>query len=153
MSLACPKCSSNDARSLSLIYREGLSIINTQTTSFGSAMGSGGGTAFGSSSGTTTGRQQSVLSRQAAPPAKKGWILWSILVVAFGLGAVGGMVHPGIGTVFAIAIAVVSARMVMRARTFNAEEYPGLYQQWERSFMCNRCGEVFASELREAAGA
>jgi hypothetical protein len=153
MSLACPKCSSNDAKSLSLIYREGLSIINTQTTTFGSAVGSGGGVAFGSSSGTTTGRQQSVLSRQAAPPARKGWILWAILVVAFGMGAVGGMVHPGIGTLLAIAMVVFSVRMVMRARKFNVEEYPGIYQRWERSFMCNRCGEVFAPEISEAARA
>ena len=78
MNLACPKCTSTEVRKLSLIYNEGLSTINTVSQGTGVAMGSGGGMAFGSSSSHTTGRQQTALSKQASPPDKKHWILWTI---------------------------------------------------------------------------
>jgi len=56
MNLTCPKCTSTEVRKLSLIYNEGLSIINTVSQGTGAAFGSGGGMAFGSTSTSTTGR-------------------------------------------------------------------------------------------------
>jgi hypothetical protein len=143
MSIACPKCTSTEVRKLSLIYNEGLSIINTQTTSFGSGVSSGGGMAFGSSSGSTTGHQQTMLSKQAAPPSKKHWILWSCFAVFCGMMGLSGLSHPGIGNLFGIGLAVLGVRFALAGKKYNAEVLPGLFQRWEQSFMCNRCGERF----------
>lgn len=143
-SLGCPKCASAEVRRLSLIYQEGLSTINTNSSTVGGGFG-GGGAAFGSASTHTTGRQQTALSRQAAPPAKKHTIAWGTLGVVCGFVGLGSLSSPGLGTLIWIALAVVAARFALQAKKYNAEVYPGLHQRWEQSFMCNRCGEVFAA--------
>ena len=143
MNLACPKCASTEVRKLSMIYNEGLSIINTQTTSFGSGVTSGGGMAFGSSSGATTGQQQTMLSKQAAPPSKKHWILWTGFAAFCGLVGISGLTHPGVGNLVGIGLAVMGARFAIAGKKYNEEVHPGLFQRWEQSFMCNRCGERF----------
>jgi hypothetical protein len=140
--LACTKCGAGEVRRLSLIYQEGLSTINTQSQTMGSSFG-GGGAAFGSASTHTTGRQQTALSKQASPPAKKHTILWSISAAMFGFVSLAGLAHPGFGTVITIGITAMSVRFALRAKAYNALKFPELYQRWERSFMCNRCGEVF----------
>jgi len=143
INIGCPKCGSAEARRLSLIYQEGLSIINTSSSTVGSGFG-GGGAAFGSASTHTTGRQQTALSKQAAPPAKKHTILWSMAAAVFGIGALGNLSSPGLGTLIAIGIAAVAVRFALQAKKYNADVHPGLHQRWTQSFMCNRCGEVFA---------
>jgi len=140
--LACTKCGAAEVRRLSLIYQEGLSTINTQSQTMGSSFG-GGGAAFGSASTHTTGRQQTALSKQASPPAKKHTILWSISAGMFGFFSLAGLAHPGVGTLVTIAITAASVRFALQAKAFNALKFPELHQRWERSFMCNRCGEVF----------
>jgi hypothetical protein len=140
--LACAKCGAAEVRRLSLIYQEGLSTINTQSQTMGQSFG-GGGAAFGSASTHTTGRQQTALSKQASPPAKKHTILWSICAGIFGLVALSSLSSPGFGTLITIAITAASVRFALQAKAYNAMKFPELYQRWERSFMCNRCGEVF----------
>ena len=142
MNLACPKCTSAEVRKLSMIYNEGLSIINT--VSSGTAVGyGGGGTAFGSHSSHTTGRQQTALSRQAAPPEKKHWILWSSAAAISGLIALGGIAHPSFWTLVFAGLAVWSVKKAISGKAYNADVHPGLMNRWEQSFMCNRCGETF----------
>ncbi|MEO8199670.1 MAG: hypothetical protein ABI679_04030 [Gemmatimonadota bacterium] len=142
MNLACPKCTSNEVRKLSMIYNEGLSIINAQTSTVGSGFG-GGGAAFGSASSHTTGRQQTQLSKQASPPPKKPWLLWGFTAIIMGFAALSNLSHPGFGTLVCIGVAALAVRFTLRGRQYNAEVYPGLHQTWEESFMCNRCGEKF----------
>jgi hypothetical protein len=143
MTLACPKCTSAEVRKLSLIYNEGLSIINTVSQGSGMAVGSGGGMAFGSHSSHTTGRQQTALSKQAAPPNKRHWILWSSSAAIFGLITLGGLSHPSVGTFFTLGITALSVHFALAGKKYNAEVHPGLLARWEQSFMCNRCGEKF----------
>ena len=143
MDLACPKCSATEVRKLSLIYNEGLSLINTVSHGTGAAVGSGGGMAFGSHSSHTTGRQQTALSKQAAPPEKRHWILWSCCAAVCGLVALSGLSHPGFGTLVGIGLTVVSVRFALKGKEYNAQVLPGLLQRWDQSFMCNRCGESF----------
>ena len=144
MTLACPKCSTTEVRKLSLIYNEGLSTIHTQSTSFGSGV-SRGGMGFGSASTSTHGQQQTALSKQAAPPKKKPWLLWGSLAAISGLIALSGLSHPGFGVVLAIGVTVAAVRFALKGREYNAQVHPGLYQKWEQSFMCNRCGEQFVA--------
>jgi len=140
--LACTKCGAAEVRRLSLIYQEGLSTINTQSQTMGSSFG-GGGAAFGSASTNTTGQQQTALSKQASPPAKKHTILWSIAAAIVGFMTLGSLAHPGLGDLIGIAATAASVRFALQAKAYNALKFPELYQRWERSFMCNRCGEVF----------
>jgi len=145
MNLTCPKCTSTEVRKLSLIYNERRSIINTVSQGTGAAFGSGGGMAFGSTSTSTTGRQQTALSRQAAPPGKKHWILWSTAAFFCGFYALASIAHPGLGTLVALGLTILSVRFAMSGRQFNNEVHPGLMQQWDQSFMCNRCGAHFVA--------
>ena len=144
MSLECPKCTSTEVRRLSLIYQEGLSTINTQSTTVGSAIG-GGGIGFATASTGTTGHQQTALSKQAAPPAKKHWILWSSAAAIVALPTLGTLLHPGFGTLVGLGLVALSVRMALSGRKYNAEVHPGVLHRWEQSFMCNRCGDVFAA--------
>jgi hypothetical protein len=143
MTLACPKCTSAEVRKLSLIYNEGLSIINTVSSGSGTAFGAGGGVAVASHTSHTTGHQQTALSKQAAPPQKKHWILWSAAAAMTGFYAVGSLAHPGLGLLVAIGLTVLAVRYALAGKQFNEFQYPGLMQRWQESFMCNRCGERF----------
>jgi hypothetical protein len=142
--LACTKCGSAEVRRLSLIYNEGLAIINTTSASSGVAFG-GGGAAFGSSSTSTTGTQQTALSKQAAPPRKKHTILWAILAGVLGFLALGGLADLSFSVIVFAALAALAGRMSLKAKAYNATKFPEEYANWERSFMCNRCGQVFAA--------
>lgn len=142
MELACPKCASTEVRRLALIYNEGLSIINAQTVGAGSGMGSGG-VGFGTHSAHTVGRQQTALSKMAAPPDKKHWVMWSVLAVPFGLGGLSGLSSPGMATLLALGIAGAAVWFAIKGRRYNRDEHPSLMQRWEQSFMCNRCGDTF----------
>jgi len=142
--LACAKCGSAEVRRLSLIYQEGLAIINTSSQTSGAAFGSGGGASFGSASTRTTGTQQTALSKQAAPPAKKHTILWGALAAFLGFLALGGLSDFSVSVLFFAGLAVLAGRMSLKAKAYNATTFPELYARWERSFMCNRCGETFA---------
>ena len=141
-SLACTKCGSAEVRRLSLIYQEGLAIINTTSQSSGAAFG-GGGASFGSASTRTTGTQQTALSKQAAPPAKKHTILWAILAAFLGFLALGGLSDFSVSVLIFAGLAALAGRMSLKAKAYNASAFPELHARWERSFMCNRCGETF----------
>jgi hypothetical protein len=142
--LTCPKCASTDARSLSLIYREGLSITQAHSTETGTAF-SGGGMAVGSSSTVTHARSQTVLSKEAAPPAKKSFVVWCIGIVIFGFMVLGSLGSFGMSTIVFAGLTGGCVLMAKRAREFNTTQHPALMAHWEKSFMCGRCGVVFAA--------
>jgi hypothetical protein len=146
MELACPKCTSGEVRKLSMIYNEGLSIINTRTQSSAAGIGfSGGGVGFGSSHGSahTTGRQQTALSKQASPPAKKHTILWGGASVIMAIWTLTSFFPITFGSFILLGLTALGVRLTLKAWQFNRDEYPDMYAKWEQSFMCNRCGEVF----------
>ena len=102
--------------------------------------------AFGSTSTSTTGRQQTALSKQAAPPGKKHWILWSTAAPFCGFYAPGQLAHPGSGHPRGAGPHDSwQCEFAISGRQFNAEVHPGLMQKWEQSFMCNRCGAHFVA--------
>ena len=144
-SLACTQCGSAEVRRLSLIYQEGLAIINTRSQGSGVAFGSGGGAAFGSTSTHTTGTQQTALSKRAAPPAKKHTILWAIAAAFVGFLTIGGLAKFSFMTLVFGGLTYLAVTQMLKAKAYNAAVFPTQYAQWERSFMCNRCGATFAS--------
>ncbi len=143
MTLGCPKCTSTELRKLSLIFNEGRATVNAQRSATAVDLG---GVPRATATAAATGRQQAALSKQAAPPQKKRWVAWSILAVVCIFGALGNIGSPGVGTVIAIVIAVLAIGFAIIGRRYNTEVHPELLRRWERSFMCNRCGEVFAAD-------
>jgi hypothetical protein len=105
----------------------------------------GGGFGVASTSGTINARSQTALSREAAPPAKHRFVVWVIVAVLAGLYVLTTLSNFGTGTLLMLGATAGSIVMARRARHFNLREHPGLMSNWEKSFMCNRCGQVFVS--------
>lgn len=142
MRITCPKCSSSEARSLSLIHREGLT--NTQGQTAGTSVGSlGGSLGVSTMRGTITAQSQTVLSKEAAPPEARAFFPWVLSAIVLGLFVLAQLGDIGFWTVVAALLAVLSVLQAKRARAFNTQELPGLKARWDQSFMCNRCGQVF----------
>ena len=83
------------------------------------------------------------LLRQAAPPPKRRWAVWSAAAAAFGFAALVSIDRPRLALVAAL-LATAATVLAIRGWKHNAEVHPNLLARWEQSFMCNRCGEVFA---------
>jgi len=137
--IACTKCGSSQVRRLSLIYEEGLSHSASQSqTAFG-----GGG--FGTTASTfSTGTSQTALSKKAAPPTKKHTILWALLAGFLGFCTLSGLVNLSFWALVFGGLTYLAVMKSLKAKAYNAIEFPQEYGRWERSFMCNRCGGVFA---------
>lgn len=126
----CPTCDSSNITKLAL-------VIAKSTRTFGlGTLGLGFGGAFTSGSVGMSGNQ---IARQFPPPFKKSY--HPILLVFTLMGAV--IEHKeqqeGLMT-FAFMVFLV---LLVRAIWFNFKVYPKAIEQWDRLFLCNRCGSVF----------
>jgi predicted RNA-binding Zn-ribbon protein involved in translation (DUF1610 family) len=118
----CPRCGSAEVRRLSLIHQAGLTA----------------------SEKNGAGRMQTVLSKNAAPPAMKPRLSWAVLAIASFVVVVVSLPGETPKTLVPLAVAAFAMAKWLRAVWYNNMVYPGLYSLWEKSFMCGRCGEVFA---------
>ena len=91
------------------------------------------------------GSDQGALSRVAAPPVKKPWATWAATAVLSFLPVFAHVREPGPGTVLMMGISALTAGFAFNAWTYNARVHPALLERWQRSFLCNRCGNVFIS--------
>ena len=140
-SLNCPKCNSESTQKLSAIVDSGTS--HSQSVSVGSYGGTVGGAAqFGTTSSTTNTTTQSVLAKKLAAPRKKATIL---LLVGFGFLALiaWGMFGKFIGIIPAGAIGYFAWLKYQKNCAYNANEFPSLLENWNRSFYCHRCENIF----------
>ena len=144
MNMECPNCTSTDARSLSFIYREGLSFAETGWSHAAVSAVTAGDAASTVGTVTTT-RSLSALSRAAAPPRKRHVIAWLVLSGVFGVYCLVSIPGPGIATIATASAAVLSACIARVARTFNRTTFPDRFRRWQRSFRCDRCGNVFVA--------
>ncbi|HYW09253.1 MAG TPA: hypothetical protein VE913_20000, partial [Longimicrobium sp.] len=112
--------------------------VSLATGGAGAGWGGAGGLAAG-----TSGRQQTMASIGAAPPAPTGMGLALALGVLGILLAVAG---GTMGAVFGLVLLAVSGVAVYGAWKHNHAEYPRLLQVWEKTFMCQRCGERFVPD-------
>ena len=119
----CPKCGSAEVRRLALVHAAGLAIAGGSQAEI---------------------RAQSILSRHAAPPSKKTLVSWRILAGVAVIVALASLRRPGLGTLLAFIVAALAVGIALRASRYNSVVYPELSDLWARSFMCGRCGEVFA---------
>jgi hypothetical protein len=166
MDLRCPSCNSTDLKRLSIAYQEGRFSVNTNSRLRGVVVGaSGPDVVIGR--GTTRGVQQSDLSRKLSPPTKWSYrklILWSITIslVALVVYVRSVMSQPGPAstlpvTLYAITFPIVLAILLALVWRHNHSVYERLYANWDRSFICQRCGAVsqhdFTTPVSLARGA
>ncbi|HUQ82291.1 MAG TPA: hypothetical protein VM076_14160 [Gemmatimonadaceae bacterium] len=90
-------------------------------------------------------RSRSALAKHAAPPVRKRAGMWTLLLVTALLMEVATFTTGGPGAVAVAGVAITAAVFSVWATSYNANTYPKLLELWERSFMCDRCGEVFSA--------
>ncbi len=157
MDLRCPKCNSTDLKKVSLAYQEGLYRTDARTRLRAAVVG-GNGPDMIVGRATTRGAQQSAHSKQLSPPVK-----WSYLQVIFRsvlvLLCVGWLVFyvntvktnsstvllPPL-TAFGLISGAVFVLLLFLAWRHNHTSYSRKYAEWDRSFICQRCGSVTEQE-------
>jgi hypothetical protein len=153
MDLRCPKCNSTDLKKVSLAYQEGLYRSNARTR-LSAALVGGGGPDLLVGRATTEASHQSALSKQLSPPAKWSYlkvVSWSILAflcvgwIVFYVNTVvtNSSTVPSLPlTFFALLSAVIFAFLLFLVWKHNHSTYRTRYAEWDRSFVCQRCGTV-----------
>jgi len=141
---------------LRLIYESGTSDISA--TSHGTTIGysSGGGLYTGSTTTQTVGESRTRAAQKASPPEKRPYRT-AIVIAIIGL----LLVHynrPGWDWEYwymifwggakrllylGLIIIGVAVWLAYKAFKYNSREWPGKYQNWNRSWHCNRCGEIY----------
>jgi len=158
MDLRCPKCNSNDLKKVSLAHEEGLFRSEGRTRLRAVVVG-GGGPDLVVGRATTRGTEQSSLSKKLTSPVKWSYLKvigWSVLVFL----CVGWLVFY-VNTVTTNATTVLTTPValfgLMGAGVFvslisfvwkhNHSTYPQQYSDWDRSFLCQRCGTVSRQKI------
>jgi len=156
MDLRCPNCHSADLKEVSLAYQEGLFRVRTKSRLRALLFGEDGpnvivGTAV------MRGTQQTELSRALCPPKK--WSFGKILLAA-GIVSIASLIFytntvmsisshvSGVPVVvfgvIGLIVLFVSLAVIWR---HNLLVYPRQCAEWERSFVCQRCGAVSRHDL------
>lgn len=159
MDLQCPNCKSTDLRKVSLIYQEGLQRVSTRTRLRGVVVGSDGPDVVVGRA-TTKGKQQTEISKALTPPKKWSYlkfIRWSVLVflsvgwIVFYLNTVAtnsSSVSSVPLTIYVLFSAAIFVAVFLVYWKHNHSTYPRQYdEQWDRSFLCQRCGTVSLHNL------
>ena len=153
MDMRCPKCNSTDLKKVSLAYEEGL-YRGEGRTRLSAALAGGSGPDLMIGRATTDTSHQSALSKRLSPPAKWSYLKvgsWSVLAFL----CVGWIVFY-INTVATNATTLISAPLVLfglvgalavlglvfLAWRHNHSTYQRQYADWNRSFVCQRCGTI-----------
>jgi hypothetical protein len=153
MDLRCPKCNSTDLKKVSLAYEEGL-FRSEGRTRLRAVVVSGGGPDLVVGKATTRGTEQSALSKKLTPPAKWSYLKvigWSVLVFLFAGWLVfyvntvttnATTVSSAPLTLFVLISAGIFALLLFVVWRHNHSTYERGFAEWDRSFVCQRCGTV-----------
>jgi len=153
MELRCPKCNSTDLKKMSLVYEEGAFRTEAQTRMRAAVVG-GGGADVVMGRASTRASHQSALSKRLSPPVKWSYLKvvgWSVLLfvcvgwLVFYVNTVttnATTVSSAALTLFVSISAGIFALLLFLARRHNHSIYETQYAQWDRSFICERCGTV-----------
>ena len=107
---------------------------------------------------STRGSQQSALARKLSPPVKWSYrkiIFWSLLLFLCGGWLVfyvntitknATSVISSALSAFALISAVIFAFIVALVVRHNHSLYPRRFAEWDRSFICPRCGRISEQE-------
>ncbi len=158
MDLRCPKCNSTDLKKVSLAYQEGLFRADARTRLRAVVVGSSGPDLVVGRA-TTQGSQQSALSTLLSPPKK-----WSYVKLVVGFAALsfvalviyihGVMASSSISSslpvkLYALIASCVFGFLGLLTWRHNHSVYARQMEEWERSFLCARCGTVTQEKPNE----
>jgi len=151
--LRCPNCNSTDLKKVSLVYQEGL-FCSVAHTRFGAVAVGGHGPDFVIGKATTRGFHQSVLSKRLNPPVKWSYrkliLWWAVAFLSIGwivsyrntiTTNSPAVLSPPL-TLFALLSAATFLLLLVVFWRHNHTTYKRRYSQWERSFLCQRCGTL-----------
>lgn len=159
MDLHCPRCTSSDLKNISLAYQEGLYRVNTHTRIIGFLIGNGPDMFVGRTK--TTGFHQTELSKRLNPPLKWSYgklLLWAGIISTLAL--IAFVIHvnstpPPVSSLpaklYVIFAPILLTFLVVVFWSHNHVTYRRRYVQWERSFICQRCGTISEQKLSRAS--
>ncbi len=134
--LTCPKCNSETTQKLSAIVDSGTSHSRSHS------VGYVGGNVGGTTSSTTNTVTQSTLAKKLAAPKKKPTIL-VLIGFAFLMLFAWGIFGKILGTLGAAALGYFAFVLYTKNVAYNTTVWPGLFADWDQSFYCHRCENVF----------
>jgi hypothetical protein len=156
MELRCPNCGNLDLKKISLAYEAGRHRVDTRTRLRGFLFGSDGPNVIVGRA-VMHGVHETQLSKRLRPPMKWSYLKlggWSVFVAFPALIA---YVHSVMSTsktassapltIFAVVFSCMFASLVGVVWRHNHAVYPREYAQWNRSFLCQRCGGVSEQAL------
>lgn len=156
MDLHCPNCKSTDLKKVSLAYQEGRFRVDTRTRLRGVVVGERGPDVVVGRA-TTHGVQQTELSKQLSPPAKWSYlklVLWSafasLVALVIYVRSVMSSSSPASSLPVKLYAVLAPAAFILLVALFwrhNHSTYQTQYAQWNRSFVCQRCGAVSLHDL------
>ena len=156
-SLSCPNCNSTYLTKFSLVYQKGLSSTVAHTRLRAVGVGASGPDLLVGKA-TTRALHQSALSQQLSPPVKWsyrklirwwavmflsiGWLIFYINIITRNSSAV----LPPQLILFSQLSAATFLLLLVLFWSHNQSAYKQRYRQWERSFLCQRCGTLTVPE-------
>ena len=151
MDLYCPHCNSSDLKRASLAHQEGLFRVNTRTRIIGFLVG-GDGPDFLAGNARTRGFHQTELSKLLNPPVKWSYgklLLWAgvfsllaLMTFVIHVNSTPPPVSSLPAQLYVIFASIFLAFLLFVFWRHNRVTYQAQYIQWERSFICQRCGAV-----------
>src|ERR1700730_14097979 len=141
--MVCPNCNSIDVKKTSLIHAAG--VYESRGRISGFLAGSGEGLFFGRYRGVS----QSHLSKGVSPPTKLSYsapgLLW--LVVFFPMMAIVGRAKlSALTTLISVFYVLALPVYLLLVLSYNWLVHPKKRKNWERKFMCQRCGALVESQ-------
>jgi hypothetical protein len=153
--LSCPNCKSTDVKKASLVYQEGLSRVKTRGRLAGFLFG-GPGPAIITGMSVKHGFQQTDLSRSLNPPMKWSYLRLVVRFVLLTCAASFAYIifvaasTPPVSTLpmklYVFLAPVVFLFFAFATWRQNHLVYPRRFNEWDRSFLCQRCGAVSAQD-------
>jgi len=165
--IACPSCASEAVRKLRVIHEAGTTYYESESDNVGVSIGMSGNPRIYTGIGSSEGVRQSKLAHRFAPPDEPlkpsngclwgcgihvfavllGGILYKILTVIAPEKTPGHKVGLGIIIVlYIVALGFIQSRKDggQKAAYEDAlRRYHRAREEWEKSWCCSKCGEVF----------
>lgn len=133
--MSCPACGSDDWKTASLVYQEGLTNVDTATKSVGLGVG-GGHVGVGIGRGKTKGIHQTALSKQAAPPQdnsiRTNCVALAVLTFLFGFLVNSVWILTG--------LFILGAVVFWKSGGIKREQQLSAYAAKR---VCQRCGHIY----------
>ena len=138
----CPECGSEDTQRLEVVFDQGVS----HTTTRGSVRKTF--SVLPTAQVNTKSVSISRSARKAAPPISKS-IAGPLIVVGIGLlmvlSSISSISTLWILTIIGLVAIAGGVQIFRKNQDFNKNEFPSIFEKWQQSWMCNKCGNIFAA--------